>query len=277
MEAGQTFPIDPELIALEVTKQRFTDPITKVHGHEISGIEGMLKKNGSGSGWFLLYDKTVKVKGRINFTIAHELGHYLLHRIDAGEFECGQSDMLKYDSPESVSREKEANLFASYLLMPISDYKQQIERQIVNLDLIGRCAERYGVSLTSATLKWIEFTDEVAVVVVARDDFVLWSFPSTKARKLSISCKRGTPIPDAVLERFKRFSLVGENSNTRVPPGVWHPQYEAVESAIFSDQYEMQIFLIRFPSAEFKDFGEEYEGDMVDFMNLRSQGLGWKK
>ena len=30
----------------------------------------------------------------------------------------------------------------------------------VDLDILGRCADRYGVSLTAAMLKWLSYTDE---------------------------------------------------------------------------------------------------------------------
>lgn len=267
--AGQPLPVKPKEIALEISKIRFDDPISKIHGHDIRGIEGMLCKNSKGADWFILYDKTVEIQGRINFTLAHEFGHYLLHRALVDRFECGQSDMLDYDSPESKIREKEANCFASYLLMPITDYRQQIESQTVNLDLIAHCADRYDVSVTAAALKWIDLTDEVAIVVMARDDFICWSYPSKKAKKSKIYFPKGTPVPSNSISKNPSNQ---SNTSSRMAPGVWHSTHEAIESVIVSDKYDMAIFLVRFPFADIKDFEDEPETDTVDFLNYKTQG-----
>jgi hypothetical protein len=76
--SGQTFPVRVKDLALEVTKARFSEPVGCVIPHGILGIHGMLSKRQKKKDWCISYDETVTVPGRINFTIAHELGHYLL-------------------------------------------------------------------------------------------------------------------------------------------------------------------------------------------------------
>jgi hypothetical protein len=41
----------------------------------------------------------------------------------------------------------------------MDDFRRQVVGQQISLELLGHCAERYGVSLTAAILKWLEFTD----------------------------------------------------------------------------------------------------------------------
>jgi hypothetical protein len=48
--------------------------------------------------------------------------------------------------------------------MPLDDYRRQTTDH-ADFDYLGHCADRYGVSLTAATLKWLEWTDERAVFV----------------------------------------------------------------------------------------------------------------
>ena len=116
MMCGQNFPVDVKQLAPEVTKTRFPDePVGIIKAHGISGIDGMLSKRKKGD-WCISYDDTVTVPGRINFTLGHEFGHYLLHRTLREKFQCGQGDMLDYDGAESKKLESEANKFASYLL-----------------------------------------------------------------------------------------------------------------------------------------------------------------
>ncbi|WP_241974754.1 ImmA/IrrE family metallo-endopeptidase [Paraburkholderia sp. BL17N1] len=85
-------------------------------------------------------------------TQAHELGHYILHRQLRESLQCSDADMLKW-SKDDKDIEAQADLFASYLLMPLDDYRRQVT-STVDLDLLGRRANRYGMSLTAAILKW---------------------------------------------------------------------------------------------------------------------------
>ena len=62
--------------------------------------------------------------------------------------------------------------------MPLNDFRNQISGE-VSLDSLGHCADRYGVSLTAAILKWLSYTDEKAVVVMSRDGFMNWASAST--------------------------------------------------------------------------------------------------
>lgn len=261
------FPIDPTLIALEISNQRFEDPIAAVQGHSVRGIEGMLSKSRTANEWFILFDETVEITGRVRFTISHELGHYLLHRNLSEQFKCGQATMLDYDSHESQSREKEANEFASFLLMPLNDFRKEIEGHEVTLELISHCAEKYRVSITACALKWIKFTDESAILVIARDDFILWSYPSETARRQGIFFKQGTEVPPESQLNLTQGSTT--NKSIRMPAGVWHPLHESVETLIVSDKYEMGIFLIRFPFANAPHFDEEQQSDTFDLMKYR--------
>lgn len=271
LSSGQAFPIDPHIIALEISKTKFDDKISAIYGHDISGVEGMLSKSKSKNEWFILFDKTIEIQGRINFTIAHEFGHYLLHRNTQSQFECSQANILAYESAEYRIREKEANEFASYLLMPINDYREQIGGQAITLDLIGHCADRYNVSLTASMLKWVQFTDEVAVIVLARDDFVLWSYPSQKAKKLGIFYPKGYEVPEASRNNLS-FSN-SSNSVYKMAPGVWHAEWESEESVIFSDKYELAIFMIKFPLADMKTFEDEADFDAYEFMISKIENI----
>ncbi len=280
MECGQNFPVNVMEIAPEVSKTKFPDePIGLIKGHGISGIDGMLVKRKTKGDWCISYDETVTVLGRTNFTLGHEFGHYLLHRKLRENFQCGQNDMLDYDSAESKKIESEANMFASYLLMPMNDFREQIKGQAVTLDLLGHCADRYETSFTATALKWIEFTDKAALLIVARDDFICWSYPSKLARKRGVYFPPGTPIPQPALDRLNNFGCIKrQNQSLSVKPGVWHSELEAEESIIISDQFDAVIFLVQFPTAKrIIEHEEEEEQDAFTFLSDRAQGFNWTK
>jgi hypothetical protein len=52
---------------------------------------------------------------------------------------------------------------------------------------------------------------------------------------------------------------------------------EAEEFVITSDQYDMEIFLVKFPMAGMAEHKEEKEQDAFAFWADRSQGLNWTK
>jgi Zn-dependent peptidase ImmA (M78 family) len=275
---GQSFPVNVKEIALEITKQRFPDdPVGCIVSHGVDGIDGMLSKRKKHKDWCISYDETVTVPGRINFTIAHELGHYLLHRKLRETFQCGQTEMMDYDSVESKRLEAQANTFASYLLMPRNDFDSQIKGHEISFELLGHCAERYQTSFTATLLKWLEFPEEAAMLVVAdHDEFICWSFCSQSAKRLGAYKSPGEMVLSSALD-YLRANTSGVRAPRRVEPGVWHVAEEAIESAIVSDQFEQLIFLIRFPFASTPDHAEEPESDMVTELSKIAQGLGWKK
>jgi hypothetical protein len=277
LACGQNFPVNVKQIALEITKQRFPDPVGVVVPHGIDGIDGMLSKRKNHRDWCISYDEKVIVPGRINFTVAHELGHYLLHRKLRDKFKCGQAEMMDYDSVESRRLESQANTFASYLLMPRNDFDAQIKGHELSFELLGHCAERYQTSLTATALKWLEFTEEAAMLVVAdHDEFICWSYCSQSAKRLGAYKSPGEMVPpSAIAHLMANPSRVRESR--RVSPGVWHATEEAIESAIISDQFEQVIFLIRFPFASTPEHAEESDSDAFTTLSEKAQGLNWRK
>ena len=133
------FPVDVEALALEVSRNH-EDPITAVKGVDIDGFEGMLRARRKKPGWQILYNTQPRYRGRERFTLAHEFGHYVLHRrpltadhyrdgelSDDYDFECLPLQSNDWKDAER-EREEEADTFASFLLMPIDDYRNQSER-----------------------------------------------------------------------------------------------------------------------------------------------------
>lgn len=264
---GPRFPVDVELIALEYSK-RFPDPIKTIKKAEVDDFEGALYPIASSGKWAILYNPEIPSKGRINFTLAHEFGHYLVHRkLNPAGFECGEARVLGYDKDEARRIiEQEADTFASYLLMPMDDFRAQIGRNDMTLDLLGHCADRYDVSMTAAALKWLDMTDECAVLVTAVNGFVLWCWRSKAAKRQRIFFERGIPLPARSWAANPGLSLTATGAGVRLPPNVWPVSGESREMAIFADRYEMTISLLVFEkqSGRGADWQDEAEEDVFD-------------
>jgi hypothetical protein len=258
------FPISVTEVALELSKNWFPDdPLSLIQGEDLPGFDGALLPAPPGTkGWGILYNNGIASKGRINFTLAHEFGHYLIHRLAFPEgMRCSQQDVVRWDS-EYKQVEHEANTFAAFLLMPLDDYRRQIDaRSVATFDLLSHCAQRYEVSLVAATLRWLRYTERRAVLVVSRDGFILWARSSEVAFKSGIYIKtsgRVVPVPDtSVAARPDAF--VDARLGVNHPAGVWFPE-PCQEMSIVSENYDFTLSLIQLPpSSGYPGFDKDHE------------------
>lgn len=254
----ERFPVDVEELARGYAQQfGHNDPIAEVIGANLPGFEGALyrtEKKGNLE-WALLYNSAIEVPGRIRFTMAHELGHYILHRQHGNNFECSEADLLQWESVEK-RQEAEADVFASYLLMPIDDFRRSIGSDSVDLHILDGCARRYGVSLTAAILKWLEFTEQRAVLVMSTEGYMLWARSSQSALRSGayFRTRNATvPIPTGSLAASSE-SVIREKQGIELAARIWFPrepeEMSLREFKIVSDRYERTLSLLILPKAE---------------------------
>lgn len=131
--------IPPQVIESEADKVRkeydgrsmFTD-VTKIaqeNGIEVfevvfseSGIDGMIKNE---NGRTVIYVNKDNPEVRKRFTIAHEIGHYVLHHSDIDYIVDYRQAIRNYETQEELIKETQANMFASALLLP----KEKLETE----------------------------------------------------------------------------------------------------------------------------------------------------
>jgi len=87
---------------------------------------------------------------RKRFTIAHELGHFLLGH------EMGKDELVDDSFNMPYPQEREANIFASLILMPTDWVKKSVKENGMNDSLIETLAKEYVVSKQSATIRLLE-------------------------------------------------------------------------------------------------------------------------
>jgi hypothetical protein len=247
------FPIRVADIAREYSHNVFPDaPISLVEGRSLGAkFEGALipRPNGSGE-WGIFYNSAIRSPGRINFTLGHELGHYLLHRqLSADPIYCAKSDMWLWDS-EYGKMEAEANQFASFLLMPLDDFRHQvrgISRPCLrDFDPIRR---RYDVSLTAAVLKWLSITDQRAMIVKSRDGFIDWSWSSRPLLRSGIffrAKQQVIAVPEESLVSRKLDPAISAKGEM-LKAGIWAEDEDVFESVVQSDHHDMAISLLIYP------------------------------
>ncbi len=277
------FPVNVALLAKEISKNN-PDPIDKVVGGDLPGCEGMLRPHSKRPAWHIVYNDDPKYNGRNRFTMAHELAHYQLHRPTLTEqnyisgtldndalFQCKPMQSNTWKEAEQ-QREEEADTFASFLLMPIDDFRAQVSGQSMSAELLTHVTDRYGVSLTAATRKWIEFTDTRAAMVVSRDGFALWGRASKPAYKSGIFVRSGMALPELVANEIESSSR-GFLSDTPIerPKGVWvfsRGSEPVQEQTLRSEFLDLSISILQFQRTHFSASGEDpREWDTFDQFN----------
>ena len=239
------FPVDVKALAFGFSQELYPeDAIENIKAVQLPGFEGALFPRATDvGGWNIFYNDKIQSTGRINYTLAHELAHYLMHRTESRHsFECSIDDL---NGRENERMEREANEFAASLLMPLDDFRLQLEdiaRPSAND--ISNIATRYQVSWTAACLRWLEYTPQSAILVVSRDDFVLWSRSSRLALKQGAfyrSRNQTYCMPEGSL------AVIGQADSTGDPAAhdatVWFDRASR-EYCISSSVYDFKLSLI---------------------------------
>lgn len=279
------FPVDVAALAKEVSRN-CEDPIDKIIGDELPGFEGMLRPHKKRPAWHIVYSTSPQYRGRERFTIAHEFGHYMLHRPElsaadypdgvlnrACGFECLPLQSNEWKQAER-EREEEADTFASYLLMPIDDYRLQVGQNEMSRELLAHITRRYGVSLLAAVRKWIEFTDMRAAMVVACDGYARWGRASDAAAKTGIFIPSGMQIPANSIAGMGPRALNVQDQAVQLPEGIWafrRGSEPVRELTVFSERLGLSVTLLMFERASPRGWlAEEHVPDTYErFMGTR--------
>ncbi|TIL24585.1 MAG: ImmA/IrrE family metallo-endopeptidase [Mesorhizobium sp.] len=110
-----------------------------------SGISGEIRPDLDNAGQFVIKVNRNDSARRQRFTVAHEIGHYLLHRDQIG---AGITDDVLYRSELSDRREAQANRMAADLLMPQQLVDEWLDRaRTLKVDnVVGFLADKFNVS-----------------------------------------------------------------------------------------------------------------------------------
>ncbi len=137
---------DIDFSDVDLKKSAFVGAICKKLGININMT---ILQNGH-AGFYDHQTKTIMVNNeqpatRKIFTVAHELGHYILHKGTNNRY-----DKYHRYTPEEIKREFEANDFAAKLLMPVNTFVESFRRKNgILLDI----AYEFGVSVRACEVR----------------------------------------------------------------------------------------------------------------------------
>ncbi|MFK4490389.1 ImmA/IrrE family metallo-endopeptidase [Bradyrhizobium sp. USDA 336] len=117
-----------------------------------SGISGEIRPDPQTPAGFSIRVNKNDPARRQRFTVAHEIGHYLLHRDEIGD---GITDDVLYRSSLSDSREAQANRLAADLLMPdrlLAFWKDRAAK-LGEEDVVSFLADKFNVSAAAMKIR----------------------------------------------------------------------------------------------------------------------------
>lgn len=148
--------------------------IESIEERPVTSFEAMLLMDANKASGTIVLAEGRRAERR-RFSIAHELGHFLIptHKPRPGEdFRCSIDhlrigDMRQHDRRQRI--EAEANRFAAHLLMPPARIRSQQNSRHPDLREVVRLASEFGVSREAMARGYIEAHRETLAVVIIRD------------------------------------------------------------------------------------------------------------
>jgi Zn-dependent peptidase ImmA (M78 family) len=185
--------------------------ITVFEEHDSTRIDGMLVIEDN--------EGAVSIRrgmrpGRKNFTLGHEIGHYLIpnHRFQRTNFQCASVDMGRergtgnWEKRPPLERiEVEANEFAAALLVPAQEFALHRKRQGSGCDLshIRALADIFAVSQEMMAMRYAKTADEQVAIVTSHNGIVRRVIPGGLGFPY-MGLRRDVPLPPNCLTRSFR-------------------------------------------------------------------------
>lgn len=194
--------------------------IGHIEERETSAFEGALVLSNGGAAIGL---RKGMMRGRRNFTLGHELGHYLVptHRLSKTRFEC-TSQFMRYQRgkrdewerrPTLERIEVEANEFSAALLIAIPEYRAERAKLGRGCDVahIRPLADAFAVSQEMMASVYVAHEAETAAVVTSHKGKVRRIIP--KGGFPFMGLRYDMEIPRGSLTReFRAANDIGEVS-----------------------------------------------------------------
>ncbi len=206
-------PKDIDIVAIAAERGAF------VREDLLGGADGRLTVFGTNG--IITVKADIPEQGKKRFVVAHELGHFELHRENFATVNCTEIDFYQWSKNKPI--EVEANHFASEVLMPEPIFKSKIRKKKLSKDLLLSLANEFQTSLTATAIRYLAFGTEYALVV-SKDSRITWfikgrDFPffintigNVHPESLAYEFFKGRDLPDD----FFSVSAIGWVDNPRM-------------------------------------------------------------
>lgn len=144
---------------------------------DATNFEGALVRVPNKPSGIIALKSNIREHTRKRFTIAHEIGHYILPGHGITYSSC-KSLYIESKIKEIPEAETDANRFASELLLPSSQIFEIVNKKSISISTIKSISAVYETSLMASALKSIELTKENCALVHSVSGKIKWWVPS---------------------------------------------------------------------------------------------------
>ena len=233
--------------------------IVDIVGQTTSSFEGALVTTAAKGTGSIAYNSASRIERR-RFTIAHEIGHFLIPWHDAS-VQCATADMgLLKSQGTRKSKEAEANRFAAALLTPATLFIRDIRRLgSPEMEHVLILASKYKVSKEMAARRYTDLCDHVCAIIFSHQGAVRYFQKSRTCPFLDIA--RGNPLPPGSLSARGRGRPGHLSEWTESSPEIWFGASRRISSKVLYEQFLEQQDGYRLTMLTIDDMPDEDEPD----------------
>jgi Zn-dependent peptidase ImmA (M78 family) len=199
----------------------------KVKEERLRGCDGVLLRPQGVARGIIAVRGDIRSPGRKRFTIAHEIGHFVLHGYDDHSSICKEEDIEGW-AKHGDGKERQADDFAAELLIPATAVALHLVSNSPSLSVIESIANDCGASLSASAWRYCDLTSEQCAVVWSENEEVAWSKASSE---FPFFIKKGKRIEQA---SYAYTCFKGEPVPTRpelVPAEAWIDSWNLIEGS----------------------------------------------
>ena len=229
-------------IRIEAIAKRLGARVVDTH---LDGAQAQLLRTGDEI-LIMVSDRIADIGAR-RFSIAHELGHFVLKHPSMPHHALFGSFGARQTSDDERDYEAEANAFASELLMPYALLQRWCEVSPVDLEVPWRIVHEFSVSILAAARRFTELSSERCAAVFSARRCVQWCSQSdTFTREIA----RGRRLdPESVAWDFFQNGKIDDRAQP-VPADAWFEtsaDVEIIEHSIASVEHETVLSMLWIP------------------------------
>lgn len=217
-------PIDP--LAIAATERCFLRCIGEDFGKD---FDGQLEYHPDKRLFLMFFNTRYDRPGdkghhpRTRFSIAHELGHYFLEHHRAHYLRGGRPQPSKSEFATPVIMEREADAFASGLLLPSHLSRPFVNECELTIERIDEIASRFRTSRVSTAINSVRLSDFPCALVGIQDGRVAWSARSDSMIEAGLyPSGHGSPLSKDAAQRWDAFTT---GTDTQSPGGAFAKEW----------------------------------------------------
>lgn len=172
---------------------------------ELAGCDGALLRSSINASGIIAVKNSIRESGRKRFTVAHEIGHRVLHGASTA---CSSADIANW-SANAKQVEKEADEFAAELLLPAREIAPTINSRSPSLNIIQSVAQKYEASLSASAWRYCDIAATPCAVIWSTNEIIQWTRRSDSFR---LFLRRGVKVPQGsyAMEAYGGKALPGD-------------------------------------------------------------------